>query len=259
MVSLISSGRLGNLLFQTAACIGYALRHDLEFHIPHKSAALLTAGHLSHLHNPKYDPGEEEVLLKEYGFQYQSIPFMKEWGKKNIVLSGQWQSLKYFDHCLSQIRTLFGFPWNPRPGVISLHKRLGDYRDLPLHHPVISDSYIYSALLYFSHKGYKKFKVFSDDIAECRAKLNSTLYSSLEFEYSEGKSAWEDLHLMSECEGHIISNSTFSWWAAVLNQNPDKIVVTPHEDNWFGPYYKYVNVSTLLPEEWVRIRTDNPL
>jgi len=53
---------------------------------------------------------------------------------------------------------------------------------------------------------------------------------------------------MSLCKHQIICNSSFSWWGAYLNLNPDKIVVAPFK--WFNPCY-ITDTQDLLPPEWL--------
>ena len=59
----------------------------------------------------------------------------------------------------------------------------------------------------------------------------------------------EDLHLMSLCKHQIIANSSFSWWAAWLNNNKNKIVISP--SYWFAN--PEINTNDLIPDNWIRI------
>jgi hypothetical protein len=54
--------------------------------------------------------------------------------------------------------------------------------------------------------------------------------------------------MMSMCDHHIVTNSSFSWWGAWLNPNPQKIVTAPAQ--WFGPNLKRNSIADLIPKEW---------
>ena len=56
---------------------------------------------------------------------------------------------------------------------------------------------------------------------------------------------------MRMCDHNIIANSTFSWWAAWLNENPEKIVIVPKL--WFGEAYSHFNLTDLIPNSWIII------
>ena len=61
-----------------------------------------------------------------------------------------------------------------------------------------------------------------------------------------GNESWKDLFLMSCCHHNIIANSTFSFWAAMLNPRPDKMVIYPQR--WF-----YWKTPDIFPDSWIPV------
>jgi hypothetical protein len=105
--------------------------------------------------------------------------------------------------------------------------------------------YINAAIKFFNPNNH--FLVFSDtnfDIGWCRNHI-----SGANIHFSVGNSDVEDFVLMSLCDHHIIANSTFSWWAAWLNTNPDKKVVAPRAWSFSKAKFRPV-VDSLIPAGW---------
>ena len=69
--------------------------------------------------------------------------------------------------------------------------------------------------------------------------------------YSENHDKLIDFTLMQKCDHNIISNSSFSWWAAWLNINIDKTVIAPKK--WFGKEYSHYNMDDFFPLDWTVI------
>lgn len=266
MVSFISKGRYGNFLFVACAAYAYALKHGLGFHVQDKSLAPHQWKlYLQHLINPNWDSTLETVYVNDDKHTYTELPFKEEWRNKNIIIgtndinTGYFQSYKYFEGYEEQIRQAFNFKPTLLKDFVSIHVRRGDYVNLNEHHPTVTLEYISEAIYKVRTvtKRRWKFIVFSDDIEWCKANFIKGVYdeglSSHEFFYSENKTEQEDFLAMMSCQHNIVANSSFSVLAALLNPFRH-LVVCPHENNYFGIKNKHLDVSTLYPDNWKRIK-----
>lgn len=163
---------------------------------------------------------------------------------QNYYLEGYWQSEKYFLDIKDEIVNSFVWPEIKNldfKNSCSIHVRRGDYLKTQHVHPIQSIDYYNKALDIIQPKG--NIFVFSDDIQWCKSNLN---YKNSIF--MENNSNIYDLRAMSLCADNIIANSSFSWWAAWLNQNENKKIIYPK--NWFADS---TNDADIKPSEWIQI------
>jgi len=127
---------------------------------------------------------------------------------------------------------------------VAIHIRRGDF--IKSIHQTITLGYFQKALELIQSKLQNiTYFVFSDDIAWAKANLKNLqpiIYVSPDQDSDEA----QELILMRQCQHQIIANSTFSWWAAYLNQNPNKIVIAPKK--WNNKYQRHY--QNLIPGEW---------
>ena len=178
----------------------------------------------------------------------------------NTYLDGFWQSEIYFKAYEEEIRDDFDFKQEIKDrnkqladkirsvNSVSLHVRRGDYVSNALtnkFHGLCPPSYYQDAVKHFMEKGNIELFIFSDDLEWCKqhSKFN------LPTHFIETKNAFDDLYLMSLCNHNIIANSSFSWWGAWLNANPDKTVIAP--EKWFASDTQ--NTSDLIPYTWIKM------
>lgn len=90
------------------------------------------------------------------------------------------------------------------------------------------------------------FFVFSDDIEWVKENLK---IDEAFFVSSPLTKDYEEIILMSKCKHNIIANSSFSFWGAWLNQNPNKNVIAPKK--WCNKFIK--EYKDLAPKEWIKI------
>lgn len=197
-----------------------------------------------------------------YSFRDNKEVFSNRFPKSSHLV-GYWQSEKYFEDILPQIRETFRF--NERrlnsftrelakelaevPSSVSVHIRRGDY--LTPHYfdnygNICTDEYYSKAINYMKKQtDTPRFYIFTDDVEWAKEHFISD--TTVIVEWNIGHESWQDMYLMSLCKHHIIANSSFSWWAAWLNPNPAKIVIAPA---------RWINTQDALeacPEMWIRI------
>lgn len=249
MVTFNPSGRFGNWFMECCTVISYALKHGLDFSVPNKTnSQYWNPVYCLHLHNGDLDPNKETIRIPETTHAYTPIPFEESWRNKNIIIEGYRQTEKYWKEHRSEILYLLGFKWERIPDVCSIHARFGDYLQLPQKHILLNTDYLLRAMSYMKEKtGIARYKVFSDDINYFKKEFGH-LY---DFEYSTNTNELDDVVEISCCHSHINSSSTFSWAGAWMNRNLEKVIVTP--EHWFQPGWGGLDVSDIIPNEWVKM------
>jgi len=241
-------GRFGNQMFQYATLYSIAKTRKYEFGVPYKNKS----------ENPYLnfclDEAFENLSAKdssnvipiqrarENQFEYNAGIFGIS---DNTDIHGYFQSEKYFKDYRNQLLKEFTFkPYIfekalnvrsvTREPVISVHLRLGDYKNLVGKHPVMEKKYYQEALEHLP----KDLLIigFSDEPEEA-----SNLFDSLNRKYfvTNPDDSYTDMCTMTMCNYHVIANSSYSWWGAWLSES--KKVIAPY--NWFGE-------DDVMPKNW---------
>lgn len=153
------------------------------------------------------------------------------------------QSEKYWKKHTDSIKELYSTGIGPTIDFVSLHIRRGDYVDNSFYIDLWKTDYYKRAIDLFAKDA--RFLVFCKDNQGwdtdkadrqwCRDNLTPLLGDRFELAPKDNEE-WQDLNLMASCRSNIMANSSFSWWAAYLNPNKDKIVACPQE--WFLDGFK---------------------
>ena len=264
-------GGLGNQLFQIFNLMAYSFRHRVPFYFPleqitqgQRKNTYWTTPLLQTLqHFVKSTPSQQPLMYHERNFHYEPIPSPPQ---SNIKFFGYFQSYKYFQDQqeliykfikLRETQTAMREKTKEKydyARTVALHFRVGDYKNLPNHHPLMSLEYYTEALkqllkdtidkspnvdlhsfphnvLYFCEEA---------DLQYVQEKMLTPLQQNPLFKnkftfqcIDHNLSDWEQLLVMSLCSKHIIANSTFSWWGAYLGLggNPPTTPSPPPQTN----------------------------
>jgi len=279
-------GWLGNQMFQYAALRGIAAHRGFDFCIPPNDSTRVT-NYLLHdifmlpsVNNVGYIGGLYRHPSSDDGCHSTTFNFNQEFFDEcpdDVNISGFFQSEKWFKHIKDDLKKDFQFKeeissvcksfletFDQTP--IFIHVRRGDYVKRPEYHYNLSIEYFEEGLSYFDND--VPVLIFSDDVEWCkeqslfdsdrfnisetvdRLPLNSFLSSQ---NYSEGALVpYYDMCFMTMCNGGIISNSSFGWWGAWLQDNRTRDIVCPDKTKWAGPK-NTVDYSDVIVEEWKSI------
>lgn len=276
-------GGLGNQMFQYACGLAAAERHHvpLKLDIRGFDEQKLRRFNLDHfqISAPIAKPTELPTIAQIRSPLVRILPWWYRPGGYTIVrdyltgfdqkvfttgnkayLDGYWQREKFFTDITERLRPEFTLR-EPLDAVnhklvtamhqeqsVSLHVRRGDYVANSLY-ATCTTKYYQQAIEHLSsrHQGLKLY-IFSDDPAWVQANLTTKLPTEY-VTHNQGQDDYKDLVVMSQCRHHIIANSSFSWWAAWLGNDPSGIVIAPN--TWYTE--ASMDTGDLVPSSWIKI------
>jgi hypothetical protein len=253
-------GRLGNQMFQYAALKGIAANRGYQICIPlsenknkwtdHQLNCAFKMATLNSLQYQYIDYTRPIIVENGFSFDQKLFNECPDW----VTIRGFFQTEKYFKHIREELLIDFEFHDNilePAKSVacnwktpIALHIRRTDYITNP-NHTVLPIEYYQKSLEEFDNNC--EVIIFSDDPEWC---MKQKLFESDRFLISETNNTYLDLCLMTLCKGHIIANSSFSWWGAWIS-NSEKVIAP---SGWFkGSNNEHLDIKDLIPEKWIII------
>ena len=283
MIYIDLMGGLGNQLFELFCIISYSLTHKIPFKINANKLDSISPmdciskrptywdSFFKNINRFTYNENIKLPVWREPDFTYSEIPKFNQ----DIKIFGYFQSHKYFESQYENIikfiklneqkhvvKEKYNNYFNTENKLISIHFRIGDLKHNNGHGLVIGPNYYIKALKYLFNKlekidNIEKYNILcfgeeKDNVTIKKfIKTIKKNFSNLNFILCAYNIVdWEQMLLMSLCQYNIIGNSTFSWWGAYFNDNPEKMVIYPSQ--WFRPDMK-ISAKDLFPNNWNKI------
>lgn len=247
---------LGNQLCQYALGLNLVARYQARFHLD-ISSYLTASGRRCAL--PELLDCQANVLVTErdvravLGEASRTI-LEPDMGLHRIelrpggqyYLDGWWQNYGYVQPVEKLIneRIIRRTSFHPPKNSIGIHVRGGDYRSRPMFNVINRDYYARAIDNACSLVARPVFFIFADD----REYVRELLPPQLPGEYMSTDNCVDDLLNLAKCTHQVIANSTFGWWAGILNSNPTKRVFIParwfNRDGGASPAHLQINPAT---------------
>jgi hypothetical protein len=243
-------GGIGNQMFQISAGFGLATEYNMNYFIVNSSSIKTSFTHIED-NNVLFDSIFRH--FNKINLEYINLNSISHYvepesecftynrnlilGESDIYLNGYFQNEKYFEPFKQSLIDAFtnndiykNFKASINVNFVKnsyfIHVRRGDYLNTKLYDIDFKKYYKFAIKEVLKKDPNAYFFIVSDDVPFCSsyngfANIQKTVVDL---------SALETLYLMSLCEkGGICANSTFSWWGAYLNTNPNKLVIFPKQ------------------------------
>lgn len=209
--------------------------------------------------NQRFFPVKLERIIQEGQIEVTSLyeNFAQFFKEKDYYFDGYWANINNYVDEMQILRENFVFKEfsdvrNSRlcdklqeEESVSVHIRRGDY--VGSNFEVLTLEYYRQALEAVRERVKDaKFYFFSDD-SEFVQKMFGFVRDMEVVDWNRGKDSYKDMQLMSFCKHNIIANSTFSQWGALLNKNPNGIIIYPSKKD------KNTNMEIVNLPNWFRI------
>lgn len=143
---------------------------------------------------------------------------------------------------------------------IAVHVRRGDYLKNTYFKTLPTEYYLEAITKLKAKIESPHFFFFSDDMNWVKSNFKNIENAHFIENNNKKDTQWsttgdiEDLMLIKTCKHQIIANSTYSWWGAWLNSNPNKIILYP--EKWFNNQEAQHTFETnkFIPSDWIKIK-----
>jgi hypothetical protein len=255
-VTTLIQGGLGNQMFQVAAALATAWKNGAFATF----AKQKPTGSNNITDRPGYWDSMFRRVFSSNNVSFQPAMVLEEmWNHqcrdltpitRDTLLKGYFQSSFYFRDYKERIKALFGpdkeqLQWvqQHQRRTVGMHIRRSDYVKLGWNLP---ESYYNDCLLKCKAEP-ADVVIFTDDVEWCEQHFP---YCAI-FE-AQGNSTPKDvldLFSFSSCKTMILANSSYSWWAAFLNDSENKTVFYP------SPWFKNENYNDKIAEpDWIAVK-----
>ena len=271
MIYINLEGRIGNNLWQVAAAAtlaerlgeGFVAVPNPYYHCPEPDNCSFT-DYIKPYKKTIFRNVRFEDTFPADCYQYEvemDLKSIQSLPAKNVRLEGYFQNIHYVSERVIQhlflphvemvTKLRAEYPMLDKKNTCAIVVRRGDYLRLPLKFPVEDKAYYRECMRIMKKRLHTKdihYLVISDDNKWCKSHFTGESFTIVPH-----ADPLTDLYVASLCKHQIISNSSFAQWGALLNANPNKIVLYPSP--WMGIGNRRLDThGEGMPQQWIQVR-----